>query len=400
MREITLKNGLKVLYEEKKRNAVVVQIMIKTGSNHEAPEERGISHFLEHILFEGTLKRPTNQEISNEIESIGGDFNAYTTNERTCFYIKVLNKHFHKATDILADIMTNSLFKKENIEKEKNIVLKEIEMVNDEPSYYQWLLLQSNIFKKYPAKYPTYGDRTIIKNLTREKVLAYFHKHYVSGNMVISVVGDVPNWKREVQVFSNIPKGNRKQLPKIKEPVLKQNEIYRRKKKNVNTYTIIGFKTVPRSHKDSYVLEVINGILGRGQSGRMFTEIRGKQGLAYEVGTQHISEAGFGYFAIYATIERKNISLVKKLALEEIKKIEFITEKDLKESKDFVEGNYLLSMEDVQKVADQLLFWNQIYDARYMKNFVNEIKKVTITDIKRVLKKYFKYYTIAIVEGK
>ncbi|PIN87675.1 hypothetical protein COV12_02585 [Candidatus Woesearchaeota archaeon CG10_big_fil_rev_8_21_14_0_10_32_24] len=400
MREITLKNGLKVLYEEKKRNAVVVQIMIKTGSNHEAPEERGISHFLEHILFEGTLKRPTNQEISNEIESIGGDFNAYTTNERTCFYIKVLNKHFHKATDILADIMTNSLFKKENIEKEKNIVLKEIEMVNDEPSYYQWLLLQSNIFKKYPAKYPTYGDRTIIKNLTREKVLAYFHKHYVSGNMVISVVGDVPNWKKEVQVFSNIPKGNRKQLPKIKEPVLKQNEIYRRKKKNVNTYTIIGFKTVPRSHKDSYVLEVINGILGRGQSGRMFTEIRGKQGLAYEVGTQHISEAGFGYFAIYATIERKNISLVKKLALEEIKKIEFITEKDLKESKDFVEGNYLLSMEDVQKVADQLLFWNQIYDARYMKNFVNEIKKVTITDIKRVLKKYFKYYTIAIVEGK
>jgi len=400
MREITLKNGLKVLYEEKKRNTVVVQIMIKTGSNHEAPEERGISHFLEHILFEGTLKRPTNQEISNEIESIGGDFNAYTTNERTCFYIKVLNKHFHKATDILADIMTNSLFKKENIEKEKNIVLKEIEMVNDEPSYYQWLLLQSNIFKKYPAKYPTYGDRTIIKNLTREKVLAYFHKHYVSGNMVISVVGDVPNWKKEVQVFSNIPKGNRKQLPKIKEPVLKQNEIYRRKKKNVNTYTIIGFKTVPRSHKDSYVLEVINGILGRGQSGRMFTEIRGKQGLAYEVGTQHISEAGFGYFAIYATIERKNISLVKKLALEEIKKIEFITEKDLKESKDFVEGNYLLSMEDVQKVADQLLFWNQIYDARYMKNFVNEIKKVTITDIKRVLKKYFKYYTIAIVEGK
>ena len=206
MREITLKNGLKVLYEQKERNAVVVQIMIKTGSNHEAKDERGISHFLEHILFEGTVKRPTNQEISNEIESIGGDFNAYTTNERTCFYIKVLNKHFHKATDILADIMLHSLFKEEHIAKEKNIVLKEIDMVNDEPSYYQWLLLQSNIFKNHPARHPTYGDRKIIKNLTRKKIMSYFHKHYVAGNMVISVVGNVKDWKEKVQVFSNIPR--------------------------------------------------------------------------------------------------------------------------------------------------------------------------------------------------
>ncbi|NQV91566.1 insulinase family protein [Candidatus Woesearchaeota archaeon] len=400
MKEITLKNGLNVLYEQKKRNAVVVQIMIKTGSNHEAPEERGISHFLEHILFEGTTKRPTNQQISNEIESIGGDFNAYTTNERTCFYIKVLNKHFSKAIDILSDIMLNSLFKEEHIKKEKNIVLKEIDMVNDEPSYFQWLLLQNNIFKKHPARFPTYGDRKIIKNLTRKMVTDYFHKHYVAGNMVISIVGDVKNWKKEVEVFSNIPKGSGNTLPKGNEPLAKRNEVYKKKKKNINTYTLMGFKTVPRTHKDSYTLEVINGILGRGQSGRMFTQIRGKRALAYEVGTQHISEAGFGYFAVYATIDRKNVPLVKKLVLEEIKKVKNITAKDLKESKDFIEGNYLLSMEDVQKVADQLLFWDQIGHANGMKNFVSEIKKVTINDVKRVATKYFNYYTMAIVEGK
>ena len=400
MQKVVLDNGLTVIFERKRGKAVVVELMIKTGSNHESKEERGIAHFLEHILFEGTKKRPTNQIITNEIEKIGGNFNAYTTNERTCFYVKVLNKHFSKAIEIISDIIQNSLFDKDKIEKEKNIVLKEIDMVHDEPRYYQWILLQSTLFKKHPCKFPTYGDKDIIRNLTREEVIGYFNRHYVPSNMVLTIVGDVKDWRKEARKFASIKKGKLKQLPKVKELEPGKTVIRKEKKKIVNTYCVMGFKTVPRDHKDSYVLEVINGILGRGQSGKMFTEIRSERGLAYDVGTQHISEVSFGYFAAYATIDKKNVEKVRKLILFELEKLEKLSEKELKEGKDFIEGDYLLELEDGQKVSDQIVFWEQLRDASMMKDFLKGIKKVTLADVRRVAKKYFKNYTMIVLEGK
>ncbi|MEK6938078.1 MAG: pitrilysin family protein, partial [Nanoarchaeota archaeon] len=191
MQKVVLPNGLTIIYEARKSKSIVVEVLTKVGSNQEKPTERGISHFIEHITFEGTAKRPTNQLISNEIERVGGDFNAYTTNERTCFYVKVLKKHFPLAVEILADILQNSLFNKKEIEKEKRVVLKEIDLVNDEPKFYQWILLQKNLFQKHPVRYPTYGSKEVIKNLSRDKLLKYFHQHYVPANMVISIVGEV-----------------------------------------------------------------------------------------------------------------------------------------------------------------------------------------------------------------
>jgi predicted Zn-dependent peptidase len=400
MQKYRLSNGLKVLYHKKKGNSVVVQVMITMGSNHEAEQERGISHFLEHMLFEGTEKRPTNLEITNEIEKIGGDFNAYTTNERTCFYIKVLKKHFNKAVEVLADILSNPLFKLEQLEKEKLIVLKEIDMVHDEPSYYQWILLQKNLFTKHPCKNPTYGKKSVIKGLTPEKVRNYFKKYYVAQNMVVGIVGDVPNWKKEIVKNFKLKKGKKVKKKTVKEPPAKKVKVLKEKKDIVNTYTVYGFKTVPKLHPDSYVLEVINGILGRGQSGRIFNEVRTKRGLAYDVGTQNIAEVDFGFFAIYASVDKKNVEKVRGLVLEELKKLREITAKDLKESKDFIEGNYLLDMEDSQKVADQILFYEQIKDAKLINDFITNIKKVTLNDVKRVAKKYFKNYTMAILEGR
>ena len=332
MQKVTLPNGITLIHEKKKGNAVVVQVMVKVGSNHEAKEERGISHFLEHMLFEGTTKRPNNWQISNEIEKIGGDFNAYTTNERTCFYVKVLKKHFSIAVEVLSDIFQNSLFKEEHIVKERNIVLKEIDMVYDEPRFYQWILLQRHLFKEHPCKYPTYGNKKVIKNLSREKTVSYFEKHYVPENIVISVVGDVPNWKKEITEKFSLRPGVLPKKQIVKEPLSKKITIKKERRKVANTYLVLGFKTISRTHPDSPILDVLNGILGRGQSGRMFTEIRGKRGLAYDVGTQNIAEGDFGYFAIYATINRKNIKLVRKLILRELQKVKDATLNDLKES--------------------------------------------------------------------
>ncbi len=393
-------NGLSLIFEHKKGKAVVVEVMVRVGSNNEALSERGISHFLEHILFEGTTSRPTNREISNEIEKIGGDFNAYTTNERTCFYVKVLRKHFSIAVEILADILQHPLFREKDINKEKKVVIKEIDMVNDEPRYYQWVLLQKHLFEKHPAKYPTYGDKKVINGLNQAKVAAYFRKHYVPNNMVVSIVGGVKNWRKEIEQKFVFKKGTLPVNAVVHEPPASAPKERRERKKIANTYMIMGFKTVPRTHQDMYTLEVINGILGRGQSGRMFSEIRGKLGLAYEVGTQHVAEIKFGYFAVYATIDKKNIALVKKVILEELRKLKQVSEQDLQEAKDYIEGDYYLELEDGQKLADQILFWEQAKDARLMDTFIRRIKAVSQKDIKKVVDAYFKNYTLTILEGK
>ncbi len=400
MQKAVLSNELTVIYTRQKSKSVVVEVMVKVGSNHEKGHERGISHFLEHILFEGTAKRSTNQIISNEIEKIGGDFNAYTTAERTCFYVKVLKKHFPVAVDILADILQNSLFRQEDIEKEKKVVLKEIDMVFDEAKFYQWILFQKTLYQKHPCRNPTYGDKKVIQSLSQKEILQFFHTYYQPKNMVVSIVGDVKHWKEAVMGKFVIQ--NSRKIPPltISEPTAKHHRLQTEKRNIVNTYLVLGFKTVPRLHKDSAVLEVINGILGRGQSGRMFTEIRSKRGLAYDVGTQHVGNATFGYFAVYASIDRKNVNVVRKVILEEIGKLKNVTIQDVQEAQDFIEGDFLLELEDTQKVADNTLFWEQVHDAKLLNQFLHDIKKVTVSDVQRVVNTYCKKHTMVVLQGK
>lgn len=400
MQKVVLPNGLTVIYEARKSKSVVVEVLTKVGSNQEGPAERGISHFIEHIAFEGTVKRPTNQIISNEIERLGGDFNAYTTNERTCFYIKVLKKHFSLAVEVLADILHHSLFNQKEIDKEKRVVLKEIDLVNDEPKFYQWILLQKNLFQKHPVRYPTYGSKEVIKNLSREKLLKYFRQYYVPANMIISVVGEVKGWKELIQKYFTLPAGKKNPSLRVKEPLLNKNKEVREKKDVTNTYVVLGFKTVPKNHPDSYALEIIDGILGRGQSGKMFTEIRGKKGLAYDVGTQNVNDASFGYFAVYATIDRQNIALIKKIMLQELDKIQQVTAQELEEAKTFTEGDFYLDLEDNQRLADQLLSWEQLGHIEELHHYIPKIKKVTIEDVKIIAKKYFQKHVFVIIEGR
>lgn len=397
MHKTILPNGLKVIYEPKKSNSVVVEVLVNVGSDHEQENERGISHFLEHMVFEGTKKRPNNWLISNEIERVGGNFNAYTTNERTCFYVKVLKKHFHLAVEVLADIIQNPLFRKEEINKEKNVVLKEIDLVNDEPKFYQWILLQKNLFKLHPARFPTYGSKQVIQNLNRKKVLDYYRRYYIPNNMVISVVGEVKDWKKTIEKEFVLPKSKTLVRKKVGPELLLNSKVVRESRDVSNTYLVIGFKSVQRNHPDSPVLEIIDAILGRGQSGKMFMEIRGKKGLAYDVGTEHISDVNFGYFAVYATIDGKNLDKVKKLIFEQLNALQKVTEKEINEAKTFTEGDYYLDLEDNQRVADQLLFWEQIKDAQLMNKYIASIKKVTSKDVRRVAEKYFRHYVQVVI---
>ena len=402
MKKYTLKNGITLLFEKNSSKSVAVEVMFKVGSNHENKKIAGISHFLEHMLFEGTKKRKNSREIANEIEKYGAQFNAYTTGERTAFFIKIMNKRFEEALGILSDMVANSVFGKKIIEKEKQVVLKEINMVTDDPRQHQWVLFQKNLFEKHPAKNPTYGTVEAIKGISREVLVDYFSTHYIPNNMVISIVGNVDNAKEKVwKYFGALKPKKLIQREKVSEPLQIKAKKFVEKRKINNSYMVLGYKSVPRLHKDSYIFDVIEAVLGRGQSGWIFDEIRNKRGLAYQVGIQNEPETDYGMFAVFVGLDRKNIEKAKNIIFKQFRKLESISKKDLDEAKTFIEGDYALNIEDNAHAADNLAFLESIKDASLANDYIRSIKKVTADDVKRVAKKYLNdKYTLVVVEQK
>ncbi|MBI2651859.1 insulinase family protein, partial [Candidatus Woesearchaeota archaeon] len=218
MKKCKLKNGATVIFERNYSKSVAVEVMFKVGSNFESVKMAGISHFLEHMLFEGTKNRKDSREIANEIEKYGGEFNAYTTGDRTAFFIKIINKRFEIALDILSDMVANPIFDEKIIEKEKQVILKEINMVTDDSRLHQWVLFQKTLFEKHPAKNPTYGTIKTVKSFGRKHVSDYYYSHYIPNNMIISVVGNVKNVKEKIdKYFGSLKPKKLIKRPKIKE---------------------------------------------------------------------------------------------------------------------------------------------------------------------------------------
>ncbi len=401
MKKLRLKNNLMVILEKKPTQTITIQATVKTGSDNENKKINGISHFIEHMLFEGTKKRKNSRVISNEIESLGGELNAYTSNERTSFYVRVPKKYADKALDLISDILQNPLFSEKTIGKERRVILKEINLHKDEPRFHQWILFTQSLFKKHPAKLPPYGTAESVKGIKRKDLLNYYADYYTSNNTILSIVG---NFNKNItqKIKSQFKNFKSKKLPKIKkiiEPKQNKITIKKEKRKILSSYMILGYKTVSRTNKDSYTLDVIRSILGRGQSGKIFDEIRNKRGLAYEVGVHHDPSSNYGFFAVYLNTDKKNIKKIIRLILNEFNHLKSITENDLKEAKGFLTGQHILENEDTKELADELGYWESIKDAKLLKNYIKEINKVKKTDILKAARKYLtKNYTMAVIE--
>ncbi|MCK4521488.1 MAG: insulinase family protein [Nanoarchaeota archaeon] len=396
MKEYRLKNNLKLIVVPKKSGTITIQATVHVGSNDEDAKVLGISHFIEHMLFEGTSKR-SSKEIANTIESLGGEISAYTSHERTCFYIKVLKKHCNIALDILSDILTNPLFDTEKIEKERKIIISEVKLVTDQPRYYQWILFQNALFKNYPVKNPIFGSIKSISKIKRSDLVSYYKKYYTADNIVLSFVGNIPKIKDRINSYFRF---RTKKISKInvKEPANKKSVRVEKKKIN-QSYAIIGYKTVKRSHKDSCVFDVIRGILGRGLSGKLFEEIRVKRALAYDVGINNETEIDYGYFAAYFSTHKKNMKKCVNITLKELKNLKNITDKELQEAKQFIEGEFILDNEDSQRMADTVGFWQLVSGCKDILNYIKNIKKVTKKDVIRIVDKYFDdNYTLVVLE--
>ena len=402
MQKLVLKNGLTILYHKKPGRAVAIQIMVRIGSNQEQAGQRGIAHMVEHLVFEGTKKRKSGNEIARVIENVGGDFNAYTSNHRTCYYVKVLQKHAPRSIALLSDIMQNSIMREMDFQREREVVYKEIDMFLDDPKSFQWLELEKLLFKKNNAKYPSSGVKKDLKNLTRDDVFAFYKKYYSPQNVVISIAGDFPKWKNHIRKhFSDWKNSNYiSNRFLIKEPLLKQNKNKCIKKSYSSSYLLAGVNCAARTSADSYVLDLIQAHLGRGQSGRLFHELRGKLGLVYDVAVEYGSDIDFGYFVVYASYSKKNQKLVHSVIKKELSNLQKVTVQELKEAKAYIEGDHYLDLEDAQKYADQLLYWHDLGGSAKLKEYVSQIKKVTIADFHRVAKKYFSKIAMVELEGK
>ncbi len=389
MKRFVLKNGLTALVKQKPTNAVAVEVTVKVGSNHEIPKLRGISHFLEHMLFEGTKKRNA-QQIANEIERVGGEINALTDNERTSYYIIVLRKHLELALDVLSDLIQNPLFDEKIIEKERKVVLDEISLTTDDPKIHQWVLFQKSLYKKHNCRYPVYGTREAVLNLKRKDFLDFYSKYYAPNNMIVSIVGNVD--EKVLKTVESYFTFSAKPIPKRKEFTEHGTKAsnFVEKRKLLHSYMVFGFKAVPRNNPDSFIFDVIRSVLGRGQSSKLFQEIRTKRGLAYSVGAHYETGADYGWLAVYVGTDKKNLKKVKSIIAKEFRHLKNLSLNDLKDAINFIEGDYLLSHEDNNALADTMSVWEVIGKPYSVEDYVKNIKKVKKEDIRRIVRKYFK----------
>lgn len=396
MQKRVLKNGLTILFDKRKTDSVAINVTVKVGSNNERLRVLGLSHFLEHILFEGTKKR-TAIELANEIEKLGGYMNASTSNEYTDYYAIVPSNYFDTALEILADMLINSKFEKKVVEKERQVILDEISLHDDDPNTYQWILFSKCLFKKANAKNPVAGSYASVSRATSQDIVKHFKRHYVPNNMVVSVSGNARDVFDKVKSKFGLLK--RQKVPKYKdskEPRDKKPTIKKEGKKINHSYLVIGYKAPTVKSRDTFAMEVIRAILGKGQSSRLFNEIRTKRGLGYSVGAQYSANLGFGYFASFVSADKKNIPTCREILLKEFKLVD-LTRKEVGEAKRYIIGSNLIRNEGNAERAEG----NALFETAGMslKSYLKAIKAVKFEEVKKMTKKYFNNnYTEIVLE--
>jgi len=393
--KFTFKNGLRlVTVPMKNTQAVTVLVLVGTGSKYETREINGISHFLEHMFFKGTKKRPNTLAISLDLDKVGGSYNAFTDQERTGYWAKVDGKHLELALDWVSDIFLNSKLNTEEIEREKGVITEEINMYLDTPTDYINELWFKLLYGNQPAGWSVAGEKNIISKFERNNFLSYFKNHYTAHNTVVVIAGKISGIikSKAEHYFKNI---GRMQSPKKKGVVEKQvkPEILLHYKKTDQTHFYLGVRGYNIFHKDFYVISVLATILGSGMSSRLWISVREREGLGYYVFTENNADLDTGYVATGTGVNNDKVDKAISIILREYKRIanERVDKKELRKAKDFIKGKTVLRMEssDAQAsfYANQELFENKVLT---MEEKFAKIEAVTVEDIQRVAKDIFK----------
>ncbi len=354
--ETVLENGLRVITVPMKDNpTVTVLMLVEAGSKYETKEKNGISHFLEHMCFKGTTKRPSNNDISLELDNIGSHYNAFTSQEITGYYAKAQYIHIDKLLDIVSDMYLNPLLLEIEIEKEKRVIIEEINMREDIPQYKVQNLITELVYGDQPAGWDIAGPKENIKKMTREDFVNYRNKFYIAAASTIVISGNFDEAKilEDVKnIFSVMPKKEKGIKERVKESQSKP-EIALFKKETDQTHMVLGVRTFNLYDKRDRVMNILVGVLDAGMSSRLFKKLRDEMGVCYYIGASQDASTDTGFFSVSAGVDSSRVKEVISVILEELKKLktELVPPKELQKVKQNIAGTMYLGLESSDSLA-------------------------------------------------
>jgi predicted Zn-dependent peptidase len=395
-----LPNGLTILTEQMDHiRSVSMGIWLKAGSRNEEPEINGISHFVEHMVFKGTTSRSA-EDIAREVDSIGGNMDAFTGKETVCFNVKVLDEHLPIAVDVLSDMVLHPVFDGEEILRERGVILEEIKMDEDNPDSLVHEIFTQNFFKNHPLGRPILGTKETVRKFDPTKTFDYYRSKFVPENLVISAAGHVQHdvfvdlLRKEFEALPHGANGVSDAPPKINSRI-----ILRNKKALEQVQICIGVPSYRINHERRFVAYVLNTLLGGGMSSRLFQNVREKQGLAYSIFSELNPYRDTGCLAVFAGTSRESALKVVQSVLREFREIKSakLTQEEVKRAKDQLKGSLMLSLESstarMSNLARQEMYHDHFMG---MDEIIERVQEVTLDDVVQAANEMFQQETIAV----
>jgi predicted Zn-dependent peptidase len=395
-----LPNGLTVITEKMEHiRSISIGIWVRTGSRDEDPQWNGISHFIEHMVFKGTRNRSA-EEIARQVDSIGGNMDAFTAKECICFNVKVLDEHLPRALDVLSDLVLNPVFDVQDIGRERGVILEEIKMDEDNPDYLVHEIFTQNFWKDHPLGKPILGTRDTVKKFEQPVVLDAYSRRFAPGNLIVSAAGHLDHARfvelvnkhfAHMKPFHN---GFHSLPPKVVSRIIMRN-----KKALEQVQICVGVPSHPIAHEKRYVSYVLNTLLGGGMSSRLFQNIRERQGLAYSIYSDLNPYRDTGCLCVYAGTSRESAAKVVQSVISEFHKLksEPVPQDELRRAKDQLKGSLMLSLESttarMSNLARQEMYFDRFYG---LDELIEKIESVSSDDLRGLSNEYFRNGDIAV----
>lgn len=380
-----LENGLTIIGEEIPYvKSISLGVWINAGSRIEDEEISGVSHFIEHMLFKGTRNR-TSKQIASEIDNLGGQINAFTSKECTCYYVKLLDSHIDIGIDVLSDMILNSKFNEDDLDKERSVIIEELKMYEDSPEDLAYDLLTENIYKNDPLGMNIIGTEESLNRLNREKLLDYFNKYYVPNNSVIAISGNF-NFDEIINKIEEKFKVWKKRDVNVDIKKAEFKSCFLTKNKDIEQVNLaMSLEAVPiESDKEVYALAVINTVFGGSISSRLFQKIREEKGLVYSIYSSQSLYRKCGELDIFASMSNEHLKEVYESIIEEIKimKKYYLTDQEIKESKEQLKGSYILGLEStssrMMSIGRSLLLNNKVESTDDILKSIDNVDRETV----------------------
>ena len=394
-RKVTLPNGLRVLVSEMpEMRSVSLFVYVGIGSRIETKDDAGTSHFLEHMVFKGSAKRPTAAEISQVIESKGGVVNASTNKEVTVFWSRLPARHYLVALDVIADLIRAPMLRPKDVESERNVIVEELRMYRDQPQDRVHTLVEELLYPRHPLGWEVAGREEVVLGMTADRLCEFMERGYAPSRIVVALAGPL-NADEAIAAVDEALGGlasrevvKSKPAPRAGKPHLKLLG-----KRAEQTNLCVGWRAVHTTHPDKYSLDMLNAVLGEGMSSRLFLELREKRGLAYDVHSYGMDYADAGHLVVYAGFAPQNAAEVMKAIMREVERLrdEVVPDVEIERVRDFAKGRLELRLEDTRGVsgwlAGQELFLDRI---RSVEEVAAIIDGVTTADMQRVARQYLR----------